>query len=113
MRGVPNDRIIESGRIIIAQTRTLHPSALIGMISVHPTLVSMANANKGAVNAGIKAHLDADGNGCWIDTLGVFGKAEGEPADISQMYPDDNIHYNEAVAWDVREAVNTACGRYP
>ena len=113
LRGIPNDRVIDSGGIIIRQTRALHPSALIGAISVHPTLVASANANKGAVNSGIKAHLDADGNGCWIDTLPVFGKSEGEPADVSQMYPNDRIHYNESMAWAIREAINTACGRYP
>lgn len=111
LRGIPVDRVVDNGRLLLERVRAVYPAAFICLTDIHPTRVSSANAVKDEVNERIANYLD--GNGARVNVLGVFGKSEGEPSDPSQMYPHDGIHYNEVTAWRIRELIKDVCGRYP
>ena len=46
-------------------------------------------------------------NTCFVDPKSVFGKADGEAADSSQMI--DEIHYNETMAFGIKTLAQNQC----
>ncbi|MCR9142739.1 MAG: SGNH/GDSL hydrolase family protein [bacterium] len=107
LQGVSTATSIRAGEALIDRLRERWPLARITVVGIHPTLIAQANANKGAVNAGIKAYVDADGNACYLDPLPIFGVAEGAAASPAQML--DDVHYSFAMSWAIRQAAFDQC----
>lgn len=108
LQGVAASVSIRAGEALIDRLRERWPAARIIVVGIHPTLVATANANKGAVNTGIEAYLNADGNACYLDPLPVFGVAEGVAASAAQMI--DEVHYSFTMSWAIRQAALDQCG---
>ena len=109
MHGIDLDLVIQSGKLLIDQTRSKFPFSKIVMVGIHPTFVTFGNENKAYTNSAIRDYLlNTYPDTCWIDPLPIFGKAEGEPPDASQML--DSIHYNETISGLVKDSILSLCG---
>lgn len=114
-QNVSDSQIINTGTLIIQRLHQKYPNAKLVMIAIHPTQVAYANAHKAAINTGIDTALQNEypvSSRCFYNPLPLFGVAEGQASHTSDMANNgaDSIHYNQAMSFNIKSAVQTNCG---
>lgn len=112
LQSMPNSLVIKNNKDLVDKARLRFPLAKIVVVGIHPTQVAYGNANKVVTNTAIKDYLTASvSNSCYLDPKSLFsgtGSVEGGAAEASDLL--DSIHYNQAISFALKAALQTNCG---
>lgn len=109
---VSDANVINTNTLLIKRLHQKYPNAKLVVVGVHPTKSTYGNAHKAAINTGTQNALNAEyttaSQRCYVNPLTLFGVAEGQAANDSDML--DSIHYNQAMSFSIKNKIQTDCG---
>lgn len=111
-KGLSKDQVVQNFTDLFKAVRVKYPLAKIPVVGVHPTGSQLATNIKDSTNADIKAFVLKDSNSCFYDPMPLFNVAAGQKANPSDLMNGDpnQIHYNQAMSFKIKSAIQSNCG---
>jgi hypothetical protein len=107
LRAISVDVINKTNKDLVNQIRAKWHNVKVHAIGIHPTRADYANRNKDRVNEYMKSLVD-----CYIDPAPLFTIDSDGRASIDNMLPNDAIHYNKDMSFEIKKYYMTLCGGY-
>lgn len=106
-------QIQETQILFVQAIHKKFPNTKLVVTGIHPTRVAYANANRAQVNLNMQNALAAEYPSsyyCFYDPEPLFGVGPGQQANTGDMLPSDVVHYNQAMSFQIKNALQTNCG---